>query len=141
MQLIPPKLKNVSKDKVIFLNLIVDLHYEDEKIPELLRQFQKIFEEPTRLPPSRGHLVHRIPLQFGENLVNVRPYRCSLTQRDIIENLVGEMLKHGISQDSCSPFASPVVLVGKNNGSWRLCVDYNTLNNKKVKDKFPIPGR
>jgi hypothetical protein len=29
--------------------------------------------------------------------------------------------------------------VKKANGTWRLCVDYRALNDRTVKNKFPIP--
>ncbi|XP_074296892.1 uncharacterized protein LOC141627552 [Silene latifolia] len=108
-------------------------------ISDLLKDYSALFEEPKSLPPSRGILDHRIPLKNGANPVSIRPYRYALKQRDIIEKLIQDMLNSGIIQNSCSPFASPVVLVGKKDGSWRLCVDYRELNKKTIKDKFPIP--
>lgn len=49
------------------------------------------------------------------------------------------MLERGIIQNNVSPFTSPVVLVGKKDGNWRLCVDYRELIKNTAKDKYQIP--
>uniref|UniRef100_A0A7C9B4J8 Reverse transcriptase domain-containing protein n=1 Tax=Opuntia streptacantha TaxID=393608 RepID=A0A7C9B4J8_OPUST len=111
----------------------------DPQLQFLLQQHQDLFAEPATLPPSRGIFDHKIPLEQGTNPFCIRPYRYPLQQKDVIEELVQEMLDKGIIQYSTSPFASPVVLVRKKDGTWRMCVDYRELNKHTIKDKFPIP--
>jgi hypothetical protein len=44
-----------------------------------------------------------------------------------------------VIRPSSSAFLVSVILVRKTDGSWRMCMDYRTLNSKTIKDKYPIP--
>lgn len=104
----------------------------------LLSEFQALFSPLQRLPPSRPQ-YHAIPLKDESQTVKIRPYKYPANQKDEIEKMVKEMLIEGIIRHSNSSFASPIVMVKKKDGTWRLCIDYRQLNQLTVKDKFPIP--
>ena len=44
-----------------------------------------------------------------------------------------------VIRESSSPYASPIVLVKKKDGSLRMRVDYRLLNGETRKDAFPLP--
>ena len=108
-----------------------------EEVVDLLQEFAQIFDTPVGLPPFRGH-EHHITHKEGAQPVYQRPYRYPFYQKNEIEKIVKELLAVGSIRNSCSPFASPVLLVRKADGSWRMCIDYRALNLNTVKDKFLI---
>jgi len=63
-------------------------------------------------------------LKEGTSPINVRPYKYPALQKDVIEKAIQEMLQVGVIRTSHSPYSSPILLVQKKDGSWRLCVDY-----------------
>lgn len=121
-------------------NSLTCTQYSDDKsqMATLLKAYTDIFKEPKSLPPHRSH-DHQIPLIPGSGPISVRPYRYPHFQKNEIEKLVSEMLNSGVVRPSQSPYSSPVLLVKKQDGSWRFCVDYRSLNQITIKDKFPIP--
>ena len=56
-----------------------------------------------------------------------------------VDELVSGMLAQGVIKPSTSPWAIPVVLVKKNDGTMRFCVDYSWLNQVTKLDEFPLP--
>ena len=65
--------------------------------------------------------------------------RTPFALRAKVDELVQEMLEQGIIQPSQSPWGSPIVLVRKNDGTTRFCVDYRRLNSVTKLDVFPLP--
>jgi hypothetical protein len=98
----------------------------------------RAFKEPTELPPTRS-FDHKINQIEGAKPIRVRPYSYLYYQKEKIKKLVGEMLTSGIIRPSQSPYSSPVLLIRKANGSWRMCVDYRALNKDTIKYKYHIP--
>ena len=60
-------------------------------------------------------------------------------ENDEIKRQIQELLQKGHIRPSSSPCGIPIVLVQKKDGTWRLCIDYQTLNKIIVRNKYPIP--
>ncbi|GBM90048.1 Transposon Ty3-I Gag-Pol polyprotein, partial [Araneus ventricosus] len=67
------------------------------------------------------------------------PRRLPLARKEEADHLVKEMVDNGIIEESSGPWASPIVLVKKKDGSTRFCVDYRKLNEITKKDSYPLP--
>src|SRR5258705_5974241 len=88
---------------------------------------------------SQTHLMkHKIELS-DNTPISRPPYRYSKREREIIDDQVQELLQYGIITPSQSEWTSPVVLVGKPDGTKRFCVDYRKLNQSMIKDVYPMP--
>lgn len=66
-------------------------------------------------------------------------YRTALSKRKLVEEAIDDMLAQGVIRPSTSPWASPITLVPKKDGSTRFCVDYRRLNSVTLKDQYPLP--
>ncbi|GKB94316.1 ty3-gypsy retrotransposon protein [Tanacetum coccineum] len=112
--------------------------HPDPHIQTLLTAYSNLFDPPASLPPPRTH-DHHIPLLPNTPPINVCPYRYPHYQKQIMTDLISDMLKEGLIKPSNSPYSSPVLLVRKKDGTWRFCVDYRALNSITIRDRFPIP--
>ena len=65
--------------------------------------------------------------------------RMPFAVRQEVARQLREMQQNGVIQPSSSPWASPVVMVRKKDGTHRFCIDYRDLNAVTVPDTFPLP--
>ena len=111
---------------------------EKEQFHSLLLQYADIFA-PTKL--DTGHtdtLKHEI--STGDVAPVRQPVRrLPSPRREVVQELLTDMLKKDVIQPSSSPWASPIMLVRKKDGSFRFCVDYRKLNEVTHKDACPLP--
>lgn len=68
-----------------------------------------------------------------------RPYRLAVKEKEVVREMVEELLQNDIVRPSTSAYASPIVLVRKKTGEFRLCIDYRALNKRTVKETYPMP--
>ena len=111
---------------------------ERAKLSQLLMENQDVFATQGQ-PLGRTDLVQH-DIQTGEAApIKQHVRRPPIHQREAAQEEVDKMLKQGIIEPSSSPWASPVVLVKKKDGSVRYCIDYRQLNAVTRKDSYPLP--
>ena len=71
--------------------------------------------------------------------IRQRARRLPIHQRQEESSQIEDMTRRGVIEPSESPWASPIVLVKKKDGSTRFCIDFRRLNDVTTKDAFPLP--
>lgn len=108
------------------------------RLMELLEQFKDCFSSTSRVGQT-PLTKHRIITEETARPIRQNPYRVAQKEREAIQQQVEKMLQDDVIQPSNSPWASPVVLVKKKDGSLRFCIDYRKLNHVTKKDVYPLP--
>lgn len=108
------------------------------KLLEVLSRYNNIIATSGNAVSCVNNTTMHIRLK-DEFVVNRNPYRLSINERQIVHDIVKDLLANNIIQESESPFASPIILVKKKEGSYRLCCDYRELNSHTIRDRYPLP--
>jgi hypothetical protein len=111
---------------------------EFKDLEELLTIYDDIFAVHSEDHGRTNKLYHRIDTGDARPICQT-PRRLSLAKQAEISEMLNDMQRRGVIEESDSPWSSPVVLVRKKNGEIRFCVDYRKLNNVTKKDCFPLP--
>ena len=110
---------------------------KEHYINKCLQSFPDVFSTSSH---SMGYCdLNPLRIETRGPPICQRAYRTPLSKRQLISDLVDEMLQQGVIRPSNSPWASPVTLVPKSDGSTRFCVDYRKLNSVTKRDSYPLP--
>ena len=142
------RLVNASKNFVLMMvkmkNDEVSKYFQEcdpkhkSKLIDIISEYDDLFQDPKGLPPKR-EIQHEIHLQQDVPLPKIAMYRMSVMQNEEIKKQVQELIEKGVIRPSTSPCGSPIVLVPKKDGSWRMCINYRALNKITIKNRYPLP--
>jgi hypothetical protein len=105
----------------------------------VVRDFPDVFlEELPGMPPDR-EVEFVIDLLPRTAPISKRPWRMSVEELKELKKQLTELQEAGYIRLSSSPWAAPVLFVQKKDGSQRMCVDYRSLNDVSVKNRYLLP--
>jgi hypothetical protein len=90
------------------------------------------------MPPERK-VEFAIELIPGTAPISRRAYQVSGPELVELKKQIDELSKKGYIRPSTSPWVAPVLFVEKKDGTKRMCIDYQALNEITIKNKYPCP--
>jgi hypothetical protein len=111
---------------------------EFQELKELPTEYEDNFPRDDEDYGRTNNVYHCIDTGDARS-IRQPPRRIPLAKQVEVKEMLDDMQRHGVIEESDSPWSSPVVLVRKKNGELRFCVDYRKLNDVTKKDCFPLP--
>ncbi|GFV20628.1 retrovirus-related Pol polyprotein from transposon 17.6 [Trichonephila clavipes] len=104
------------------------LGFQRAELDSLLKNHNSIFEVGREATPFIEHSINT----ENNPPISVPPYRMNPAKKELLKKELDSLLQQGIIVECESPYASPVLLIPKPNGSMRLYIDYRKLNAQTV---------
>jgi hypothetical protein len=102
-------------------------------------EYPDVFLEELPGMPLDHEIEFVIELVSGTASILKRPYRMAANQLAELKEQLKELLDTGHICPSASPWGAPVIFVPMKDGTQRMCVDYRSLNEVTIKNKYPLP--
>jgi hypothetical protein len=124
-----------STRRAVFL---IDGKFVGDNI-RVVRDYPDVFlEELLRMPPER-EVEFVIDLLPGTTPISKRPFKMSVEELKELKTQLTELQEAGYICLSSSPWGAPVLFVQKKDGSQQMCVDYRSINDVTIKNKYLLP--
>jgi hypothetical protein len=102
----------------------------------VVKYYPDVFPEELPGMPPDWEVEFVIDLLLGTAPISKQPYRMSVEELKELKKQLTELQEAGYIRSSSSPWGALVLFVQKKDGSQRMCVDYRSLNDVTMKNKY-----
>jgi hypothetical protein len=132
--------ENLVTDKAAFNRVVLNqLDAVSTMDVKTVSEFSDVFPEELPGMPLDREIEFMIELVPGTAPIFKRPFRMAANQLVELKEQLQELLDKGYIRPSASPWGAPVIFVPKKDATQRMCVDYHSLNEVTIKNKYPLP--
>ena len=113
--------------------------FQAQLVNTLRDEFSNVFEGDKRLRRIRHsviadvHTLTETPISLSARRLNPEQYQALKVEHK-------RLIDQGVLERSQSPWTSPIVMVKKKSGGWRLCADFTQLNKLLKIQKYALPN-
>jgi hypothetical protein len=118
------------------LNQTKAIALEDIRV---VQHYHDVFQEELPGMPPDHDIEFLIELLPGTPPISKRPYRMPVNELVELKKQIAELQAKGFIRPSSSPWGAPGQFMEKKDRTQRMCVDYQSLNEVTIKNKYPLP--
>jgi hypothetical protein len=126
----------MQAEQVSLLNKVQGTSLNEIRV---VQEYPDVFpKDLPGMPPDRDteFIIELLP---GMPPISKRPYRMLVNELVELKKQIAKLQSKGFIRPSSSPWGAPVLFVEKKDGTQRMCVDYRSLNEVTIKNKYPLP--
>jgi hypothetical protein len=103
------------------------------------REYPDVFPEELRGMPLDRDIEFMIELLPRTPPISKRTYRMPVNELVELKKQIAELQSKRFIRPNSSPWGAPMLFMEKKDGTQRMCVDYRSLNEVTIKNKYPLP--
>jgi hypothetical protein len=122
--------------QVSLLNKVQGISLNEIRV---VQEYPDVFPEDLPGMPSDRNIKFIIELLPGTPPISKRTYRMPVNELVELKKQIDELQSKGFIHPSSSPWGALVLFLEKKDRTQRMCVDYQSLNEVAIKNKYPLP--
>jgi hypothetical protein len=105
----------------------------------VVQEYPYVFpKELLGMPPDHD-IEFLIELLPRTPAISTRPYRMPVNELVALQKEIAKLQSKGFIHPSLSTWVAPVLFIEKKDGTQRMCMDYRSMNEVTIKNKYPLP--